>query len=342
MNLQRVKSLGILLALSAPAFAGTALTLGSASGYNVFILGAYATPGGTDIQGSVAVEGTFTATGSLSINEAPGSASPSTAGLIVGGNLSLAGGQLDNGNAGNAYVGGNVSSSSYFNFQKNLSYVGTLYPSNIVEGSKSQINSSAMPIDFGTAATSLQALSNTLANMAGTGTMTMSGPNVTLTATNCTLCVFDIAGGSFSGGALNISAPTGATVVINVSGPSDTMSSASINYTGGATANDTLFNFNTATSFSISGMTLYGSVLAPMATFTGTNGSVDGELVAAAVTGETAEFESGDIFNGNLGNIATPEPSTWLLMATALAGLFLISKRAVKRTVEARITEKAR
>ncbi len=91
--------------------AGTALSLGAASGYNIFILGAYGTTGSTDIQGSVAVEGSFTSTGSLSINQSPnGNITPAFVGLVVGDSthtsaLSLAGGQLDNTNLGDAWSG---------------------------------------------------------------------------------------------------------------------------------------------------------------------------------------------------------------------------------------------
>ncbi|HVY91193.1 MAG TPA: PEP-CTERM sorting domain-containing protein, partial [Bryobacteraceae bacterium] len=60
---------------------------------------------------------------------------------------------------------------------------------------------------------------------------------------------------------------------------------------------------------------------------------INGELIAKAVSGESAEFESGNIFSGTLGtntslsNLATPEPSTWVLLLTAIAGLSLFQKR---------------
>src|SRR5580698_2887608 len=105
--MRRVKTYpgALLIVLAIPAAHATPLTFGAATGYNVFTLGSYTTPGGTDIEGSVAVGGTFTANGYLGINQVPGSASPSTLGLVVGGNLALDGGQLDNGNTGNAFVG---------------------------------------------------------------------------------------------------------------------------------------------------------------------------------------------------------------------------------------------
>src|SRR5580658_2372577 len=132
MTTPRVTFAAILLVLSMPAAEAGTLTLGAASGYNVFTLSSYSTPGSTDIQGSVAVGGNFTATGSLSINEVPGSGAPSTPGLVVGGALNLAGGQMDNGTSGSAWVGGNVSSGSSFTFEQNLNYAGTLNTSNVI------------------------------------------------------------------------------------------------------------------------------------------------------------------------------------------------------------------
>jgi choice-of-anchor A domain-containing protein len=120
---------------------------------------------------------------------------------------------------------------------------------------------------------------------------------------------------------LTIGAPAGATVVINVPGAGDSFSNGPIAYTGGATAADAIFNFSSATTLTTGSTTVYGSILAPLATFTGSNSSsVNGELIAAAVTNDGAEFESADIFQGNLGSVATPEPSSWILMSGALVG----------------------
>jgi choice-of-anchor A domain-containing protein len=215
-----------------------------------------------------------------------------------------------------------VSSSSYFNFEHNLNYVGTYNSSNtVVGGSTTKISAGAMPINFTSAATSLTQLSNTLEGLAANGSVLVSGSTYTLTATGCSVCVFDLNAGTFTNSAINISAPSGATVVVNVSGSADSFTSGSINYSGGVTANDTIFNFNSATTLTTSSMTVNGSILAPFATFTGTNGSIDGELIAGSVSGESAEMESTYIFNGNLGTVATPEPATWMLLAGALLGL---------------------
>jgi len=268
----------------------------------------------------------------------PGSATPSTVGLVVGSNLSLAGGQLDNTNSGDAWVGGSVSSSANFNFEQHLNYVTSFNPANIETGyTPAQISSSLMPINFSSAATTLTQLSDTLGTLAVNGTVTTSGSNLTFTATGCTVCVFDLPaadmpGGAISNSAISINAPTGATVIVNVPGTADSISNSSITYTGGATASDTIFNFDAAKSLTTSGATVNGSILAPFATFTGTNGSVDGELIAGSVTNESAELESAYIFSGNLGSVATPEPSTWILMAGAL---FVCALLRTKRTTSA-------
>jgi hypothetical protein len=77
-------------------------------------------------------------------------------------------------------------------------------------------------------------------------------------------------------------------------------------------------------------MTVNASILTPFAAFTGTNGSIDGGLIAGSVSGESAELESAFIFNGNLGSLATPEPATWMLMAGALLGLFVFRSRKAR------------
>jgi choice-of-anchor A domain-containing protein len=166
--------------------------------------------------------------------------------------------------------------------------------------------------------------------LSANGSVVKSGTTYTLTATGCAVCVFDLTGGSFTNSAINISAPSGATVVVKVSGSADSFTSGSIDYSGGVTANDAVFNFNSATTLTTTSMTVNGSILAPFTTFTGTNGSVDGELIAGSVSGESAELESAFIFNGNLGSLATPEPATWMLVAGALLGLSLIRARKAR------------
>ena len=326
-------SLGAALLLAAiPSYADTAYSLGAATGYNVFIFGSYSTSGWTDIEGSTAVGGSFASAGSMGFDQTPGTAHPSVAGLVVGGSLSLAGGQVN----GDVWVGGATSSINYgaFTVTGNLEY-GSAPTGNVnVFGTKTALQGSALPIDFVSAATSLTQLSSSLSTMTANGTVTGNSSNYTLTATNCTLCVFNLTGGSMH--SMTINAPSGATVLINVSGTSSSFSNGSINYAGGASAANTIFNFGTTTTLSTSSIGFNGSILAPLATFTGTNGNINGELIAKAVSGQTAEFESANIFHGTFGSTtgaspsATPEPSTWLSLLTALVAFAGFQKRRAK------------
>jgi choice-of-anchor A domain-containing protein len=331
-------SLGAALLLSAmPSCADTVWSLGAAEGYNVFVFGSYSTYGWSSIDGSTAVGGSFYSLGSMGLDQAPGTADPAISGLVVGGSLALAGGQVN----GDAWVGGATSSTLY----GTLTVTGDMHygsaPSGHVNvyGTETALRGSPLPIDFVSAATSLTQLSNDLTNVAANGTVTGDSSNYTLTATGCTLCVFNLPGGSMH--SVTIDAPAGATVLVNVSGNSSSFSNGSINYTGGATAANTIFNFGAATALSTSSIGFNGSILAPLATFTGANGQINGELIAKAVSGESAAFKSGNIFSGNLDSgigattgaspAATPEPSTWLSLLTALAAFAGFQRRRSRR-----------
>jgi choice-of-anchor A domain-containing protein len=322
----------VLLLAAVPSYADTAYSLGAAAGYNVFVFSSYSTSGWTDIEGSTAVGGSFASSGSMGFDQTPGAAHPAVSGLVVGGSLALAGGQVN----GDAWVGGATSSVNYgtFTVTGDLEYGSAPAGHVNVYGTKTALHGSPLPIDFSSAATSLTQLSNALNTMAANGTVSGNASNYTLTASNCTLCVFNLTGGSMH--SMTINAPAGATVLINVSGTSSSFSNGSINYTGGAAAANTIFNFDATTTLSTSSIGFNGSILAPLATFTGMNGNINGELIARAVSGETAEFESGNIFRGTLGaplstsaagSTAAPEPSTWLSLLTAVAAFACFQRR---------------
>jgi choice-of-anchor A domain-containing protein len=327
-------SLGVTLLVAAiPSYASTAYTLGAAEGYNVFVFSSYSTYGWSSIEGSAAVGGSFSSLGSMGFDQTPGTAHPSVSGLVVGGSLALAGGQVN----GDVWVGGATSSTLYgtFTVTGDLHYGSAPSGHVNVNGSSTALHGGTLPVDFVSAATSLTQLSNALTDMAANGTVTGNASNYTLTATNCTLCVFDVTGGSMH--SMTINAPAGATVVVNVSGTSSSFSNGSINYTGGASAANTIFNFGTTTALSTSSIGFNGSILAPLATFTGSNGQINGQLIAKAVSGESAAFRSGNIFQGNLGSattgatgFATPEPSTWLSLLTGLIAFAGFQKRRLK------------
>jgi choice-of-anchor A domain-containing protein len=154
--------------------------------------------------------------------------------------------------------------------------------------------------------------------------VTASGTTWTLTGTSSTLNVFNLNAGTYTGATINISAPAGSTVVVNVVGGTDSFTGGSINYTG-VSSNDVLFNFNTASSLSLSNIAFTASILAPVANFTGSGGHVSGQLIAESASG-TTEFES-NLFTGDLGSTpAVPEPSTWLLFITGVGAMAAIRR----------------
>ena len=73
-------------------------------------------------------------------------------------------------------------------------------------------------------------------------------------------------------------------MLVNVDGTSDTLHNAGISVNG-TTRQKVLFNFPTATSLSISGIAVQGSVLAPRAAVNFSNGTVNGTLIGATFSG---------------------------------------------------------
>ena len=81
---------------------------------------------------------------------------------------------------------------------------------------------------------------------------------------------------------MQISVPSGATVIINVNGVTDQFEGANISLSG-TTADKVLFNFYQATSVTLSGIELKGSLLAPLATLYASGGQTDGNVMVAGI-----------------------------------------------------------
>jgi choice-of-anchor A domain-containing protein len=174
------------------------------------------------------------------------------------------------------------------------------------------------PINFVSAQTNLDSVSATLAGESANGAVNQSGSTYTLTGTNANLNVFNLSAASYSSATINITAPSGSTVVVNVAGSADSFSSGSINLNG-ISSSDVIFNFNSATTLSLSSIAFNATILAPYAAFTGSGGEINGELVASSAAGNTTL--DNDPFSGSLGSNsqaapAVPEPSTWVLLLT--------------------------
>jgi choice-of-anchor A domain-containing protein len=121
-----------------------------------------------------------------------------------------------------------------------------------------------------------------------------------LYGTNATTNIFNITSAQFNNNdSLDIEVPTGSTVIINVSGTSNTLQ-RNIYYQGNtvtdANAAYILFNFATSTSVTINGQ-FDGLLLAPYAVLSG--GSQMGGVFIAASIGNTGEVHY-DAFTSTL------------------------------------------
>jgi choice-of-anchor A domain-containing protein len=345
--------LGVIAAfavVSGEARASVATPLGGATGYNAFIFSNF-TESGTDSEGRIAVGGNFApSNGGFTIASQRGSDKAGTYDLVVGGNYTniynvLGGGDLFVGGnmnwtdptlQNNAYVNGNVTNSSYGSVGGTLYYGGNYSSTGVLNHAKMNAPM-AMPIDFLSVQTSLDSLSNSLASQAANTTVAVAYNTYTMTGTDKTLNVFNLTDSNFNGSTINISAPSGSTVVINVAGASDSFNGGSINFSG-VSAKDVIFNFAIAKSLALANIGFNGTILAPYATVNTTFGQLNGQLIANNVNGT---MELHDVaFQGTLPSLgspttvssfqstATPEPSTWMLGFPAL--VFVIRQAALR------------
>ncbi len=276
----------------APTLAALALTpspalaaaFGVASDYNVFVFGNMNQS--SDAEGRVAVGGNATFT-NFGIGDRLPNSNGSDTRLVVGGDLTYNGGQVF---GGNAIVGGTVNTPVFFNCTPNCGV------------------SQGNPINFAAAQQDLLDLSQQWGNLAPTGTAEHKWGGIWLQGTNSDVSVFNIDGSWFGQSTyLNLSnVSNNATLLFNVSGSAVNISNFGLNLHGFQREN-IVFNFTEATSLATTGFSFYGSVLAPQAHYTFNNGNVEGNLVAASVSG-SGEFHNYR-FTGNLPPLTPRQPA---------------------------------
>ena len=325
-----------ILILVGQAQATGVSTLGAATGYNAFIFSNF-TSYGTDSEGKVAVGGNFApSSGGFTVASTHSADKAGAYDLVVGGNytntyVSVGGGDIFVGGnmnwntptlPNNAYVNGNVTNTGWGSVGGSIYYAGSYSSVGTLNATKVKTPTAA-PIDFLGAQTSLQNLSSTLASQTANTTINVAYNTYTMTGNDKTLNVFNLADSSFNGSTINISAPSGSTVVVNVAGKADSFNGGSINYSG-VTAANVIFNFNSAQTLALAAIAFNGTILAPYATVNGNYGQLNGQLIANNLAGTTELHDV--LFSGTLPGgsttttttssqtAATPEPSTWLLV----------------------------
>jgi len=187
-------------------------------------------------------------------------------------------------------------------------------------------------IDFDTLRTTLDAQSLGFAALTATGdVLGTNQPSVNpsffvLKGTSSTLNIFTITAAQFgdTNHPLDIQAPAGSTIIINVTGANPTLGTGiyyneSQNSGDSSLNNNILFNFADAQTVTINGQ-FNASLLAPFAVLTG-NAQMGGNFIAAAI-GQTGEVHNNE-FTGTLDPTPTttgtaPEPGSFVLMGSGL------------------------
>jgi choice-of-anchor A domain-containing protein len=139
-------------------------------------------------------------------------------------------------------------------------------------------------VDFASVEQEMTADSAKLAALAPNGTVT-TGLEVRLTGTDPTLNVFEVQAADLASmTSLILSAPASSSVVINIRG--DSVSLHDFGFTlAGVVREQILYNLPEATSLSMSGVGIQGSLLAPYVDLDFANGHIDGQLVVRNFSG---------------------------------------------------------
>ncbi|QKQ74530.1 choice-of-anchor A family protein [Nostoc sp. TCL240-02] len=276
----------VTLALSFSARAN-AVELGAASDYNVFVLGDI-TQKYTDIEGKLAAGGNVNFVGGLGSRLSGNSGNV----VVAGQNLTLSNGQVYH---GNAVYGGSANVSSNVGFPQ-----GTLTKAN--------------PIDFNEAGKELRGLSQYLATLTPTGKTTVqSWGAINLSGSGTAFNVFNLAGSDVSKtNYFEIKGDANSTIVVNISGKDVSLQNFAFNILG-TDKQKVIYNFYEATNINASGISILGSILAPLANFNFNNGQVNGNVVVASLTGNGESHNY--LFNGDLPDVPTkyytpPKPPT--------------------------------
>ncbi|ODU01960.1 MAG: hypothetical protein ABS79_01020 [Planctomycetes bacterium SCN 63-9] len=280
-------------------------SLGVAGYYNEFIFND-STRSNVSTQGQVAIGGNATFNNFTIGTGITKSNIQGTNSLIVGGNLG--GSQAVLSGYGNAEYGSKSINRIYYNGGGSGS-----------SGKETEFFSSAQSY--------LQDESKYLATIDATGTTKIQWGGITLSGTDGQLNVFDLSGSDLSkANQFTIDAPSTSTVVVNISGTSDSMANFGFTLKGGIEASHILYNFYEATSLKITNVAVQGTVLAPFASVNFNNGQVNGNLIASSLSGTGTTLNN--LFAGNLPTaVATPEPSS---IAMVLSGCLMASLPALR------------
>lgn len=173
---------------------------------------------------------------------------------------------------------------------------GQVFNGNLVYGGNAVLESIGIPngedrqetgvVDFAAAQADLAAKSAAWGLEGANGLTHYRYTTLRLRGNHPDLDIFTVTPGQLAASkTIRITAPAGATVLINVPGPAASILNAGIQIDGGIDASRILWNFPDATDVELAGVNFLGNVLAPNASINFNNGQATGTFIANNFTG---------------------------------------------------------
>lgn len=272
------------------------VSLGTAGEFNTFIFNDFT--GSSDTEGRLAVGGNASLS-SYSVGDKlePGQHEDI---LIVGEDLTVSGGRVY---FGNIVVGGEANMPGY----------------DVADG-ELLTNQDELPIDFAAEEAYIKSLSAELSQESGNGNVEKQWGGIYLTGNGTDdTQIFNLDGSDLLAAhtfqASNINED--ATVIFNVSGDLAGLTNMSMNSLL-PIRNNVLFNFYEATSLTLGGISVEGSILAPFANVINPMGVINGTIIANSWNGSMQQNHQP--FNSTDDNSSpAPEPGTVFLFISGIA-----------------------
>jgi choice-of-anchor A domain-containing protein len=331
MNLKKLTlgALTLALLLTPTTLAHAQTNLGAAQDLNLLVFNNH-TQSGTDIHGRVAVGGKADyRSGGMTLGSQVNPSSATAPTLIVKGDYY----NVNNSVRGDVVVGGTANWDT-------PTLTGDLSANKIrlsgggsISGTQTE-NITSVPFDFDAAYSQLSGLSASLASLTATGSVSNLYNNLRLTATGKSLEVFNISASQLSSAnyfGFEGAFASGATVIVNIDGPSVSARNFGFSF-GGVDTSHLLFNFVNASSVKSENIGWSGSILAPDANWDTTYGQFNGTVVLKSLSGSIETHTNS--FQGNLPSVAVvPEASSGLLVLAAAIPLLFGAIRTRRRAV---------
>lgn len=311
MNVYTISSLGS----STSSYTGANIQGVAGSGGTAYLNNVGLNTSGSSATYSMYTSGNLTFTSSSSYN----------GGLSAGGNINYNHGTV----VGNVQSGGNLTGTAG-SIQGNVKLQGTNQSTATISGSVAQNQPFTSPFSGAAVSSYFQQASSFWAGLPATASWTNVYGQIVVSSLQAGRNIVNLALSNLnSAWGIQLTGPSNAFVVFNISDVSGTLNPVTFNFSGGMSSSNVLFNLPNSTSLAMSGGT-YTSVLAPLATVTYGNGMLQGNFVANTLLG-SGSFQTGAFsgFAADQANFAVvaPEPQTYVLLASLLAGAVYLRRR---------------